>query len=554
MKRVVARLFVLGALASMSVVACGARSSIDLESGTGGATTSSGTSTPTSTSSGAICAPGEVVTCPYGGPPGTEGVGLCRAGEAQCRADGAGFLACEGEVLPEEESCFDGIDRNCDGHLLECPQALDWVIWPDSGDYVLVRGVATMPNGDVVIVGIYSGYLSIGGLVVPSPADPPADQDAFILRVTPSGAVADLRTFGTDGSLYVGGVSVDAQGNLLLTGAFSGTGFYRGFGFFAPSSLDAYVLMLDESLSLVYARVLSGPNVDYAWTGTVVDGNAYVGGQFEYSIDLGFGPIVEPPGDTDMFLVGLNLDGTTAWAHTFGEEKPQSIDTIDMLENGTLVAVGTAVGFVNFGGGVFGSNATTARMPFGLFSPDGVYVNHGLFDGSEAVVPRRVTRGSGGHFSLSGRANGTVIAPIGEVLCDTGTLAQGSSFVVYGDAFGFSAVHCGGDVLDSAPTALGKTRIVGGFGATLPLGGFTLEPNGGPDFFLATLAPEGGYTFATSFGDGGFNAVDARLVPIGEDSVVVAFDYTGAFDIFGTQLPDSQPQGFSLAIAKLTLP
>ncbi len=48
----------------------------------------------------------------YGGPDGTEGVGLCRAGARVCR-DG-GFSDCEGEVLPFAEVC-DGKDNDCDG-------------------------------------------------------------------------------------------------------------------------------------------------------------------------------------------------------------------------------------------------------------------------------------------------------------------------------------------------------------------------------------------------------------------------------------------------------
>ena len=48
----------------------------------------------------------------YEGPPGTEGVGLCRAGVRVC-VDG-GWSACVGQVLPRPEVC-DGQDNNCDG-------------------------------------------------------------------------------------------------------------------------------------------------------------------------------------------------------------------------------------------------------------------------------------------------------------------------------------------------------------------------------------------------------------------------------------------------------
>jgi cysteine-rich repeat protein len=57
------------------------------------------------------CTEGEQLACPYTGPDGTEGVGICRAGVRTC-ASGL-FGACEGEVLQSSESC-DGIDEDCD--------------------------------------------------------------------------------------------------------------------------------------------------------------------------------------------------------------------------------------------------------------------------------------------------------------------------------------------------------------------------------------------------------------------------------------------------------
>jgi len=59
------------------------------------------------------CRPGEVRAC-YGGPAGTQGVGLCRGGSQSCAADGLSFGPCVGEVLPTGELC-DGLDNNCNG-------------------------------------------------------------------------------------------------------------------------------------------------------------------------------------------------------------------------------------------------------------------------------------------------------------------------------------------------------------------------------------------------------------------------------------------------------
>ncbi len=52
----------------------------------------------------------------YTGPEGTAGAGVCRYGEQRC--DNGVWGKCEGEILPQVESC-DGKDNNCDGQIDE---------------------------------------------------------------------------------------------------------------------------------------------------------------------------------------------------------------------------------------------------------------------------------------------------------------------------------------------------------------------------------------------------------------------------------------------------
>jgi subtilisin-like proprotein convertase family protein len=63
---------------------------------------------------GCFCAPGAAAAC-YDGPPGTEGVGVCRAGTHICNAEGSAFGPCVGAITPTPEVCGDGLDNDCDG-------------------------------------------------------------------------------------------------------------------------------------------------------------------------------------------------------------------------------------------------------------------------------------------------------------------------------------------------------------------------------------------------------------------------------------------------------
>jgi hypothetical protein len=67
------------------------------------------------------CAPGEQIACYTGFPASTQGVGQCQSGLRTCNAQGTGFGACTGQVIPAQEVCGSGLDENCNGQVDENP-------------------------------------------------------------------------------------------------------------------------------------------------------------------------------------------------------------------------------------------------------------------------------------------------------------------------------------------------------------------------------------------------------------------------------------------------
>ena len=70
----------------------------------------------TNVDEGCNCVDGETQPC-YSGPPGTEGVGVCRGGTQTCYNGEWG--ECEGQVVPSDDICGDNLDNDCDGYTDE---------------------------------------------------------------------------------------------------------------------------------------------------------------------------------------------------------------------------------------------------------------------------------------------------------------------------------------------------------------------------------------------------------------------------------------------------
>jgi len=480
------------------------------------------------------CAEGDVVSC-YGGPPKTQGVGLCRAGTQTCLDDGAGWSECTGETLPEQEQCATVDDENCDG--------ADCGIWAMlfENETAHVRAMGVDAEGHVVLAGEFNNSIRFGGETLES-----ADRALFLARFDRAGNHLWSKAFASPAAPYLRGLAVDSGGNIVIVGLnlslnapvnFGGNDLGRGL----------LVAKFDAAGAHIWSRGVAGSFPDYENSGPSValdpEGDVIVVGIFSGPIDFGNGPL-EPSDSTDIFVAklaasdGSALESEGGWSRRFGGSS---------LDKASAVAVDT-VGAIFLSGKVYGSgpiefgNEPPVAGPFlvKLSGHGNPLWSRGFATG---LITDLVVDGEGSPI-LTGSYSGALDFGGGELPQD------GGGFVVKFDAQGIhqwsraftssgtvSARAVAVDPMDQQVVATGDFSVDGNFGGGVILAGL--------DVYAVKLGASGKHLWSRRFGGDGIQAgLDVAVSPEGE--ILLAGESGGSID-FGTGPLTSASKGLFLA-------
>jgi hypothetical protein len=181
------------------------------------------------------------------------------------------------------------------------------VVWggqlgsPGEFDQDYGRSVAVDASGNVVITGRFEGSLDVGR----GPEASAGGRDIFLAKINPDGDALWGRVFGGAADDNVRDVSVNAAGEVVLTGSFGAQIDFGGGALTSAGDHDVFVARFDAGGQHLWSKRLGETGYQ---TGTAVTwspaGQLAIAGEFYGSVDLGGGPLVEA-GDGDLFLVML---------------------------------------------------------------------------------------------------------------------------------------------------------------------------------------------------------------------------------------------------------
>ncbi len=177
-------------------------------------------------------------------------------------------------------------------------------------------------SGNVYVTGTFKTSATFGETTLNSAGD----EDIFIVKYNSAGIVQWAKSFGDIGLDVSRSLSVDAAGNLYLTGFFRSENITFGnFSLYNQNSAfgydQFYLVKCDSSGTVMWAVESDGlGNMDGRSVATDKSGNIMVTGYFDGN-DITFGSFSLPNAgvlSSDIFIVKYNTDGTPVWAKTVG--------------------------------------------------------------------------------------------------------------------------------------------------------------------------------------------------------------------------------------------
>jgi hypothetical protein len=147
------------------------------------------------------------------------------------------------------------------------------------------------------------------------------NDDVFIAKFDSAGNVLWVKTAGGPNDDIAIGIAADNEGNIFVAGAFDSVAFFDNVLLSSNGKKDVFIAKYSTTGDLLWAKRAGGSGFDQAFA-LAVDkfGEVYITGVFEGF--AGFGNILlTSKGNTDVFIVKYDAMGNNIWAKRAGGSK-----------------------------------------------------------------------------------------------------------------------------------------------------------------------------------------------------------------------------------------
>jgi hypothetical protein len=319
------------------------------------------------------------------------------------------------------------------------------------------------------------------------------------------------KRFGDGGDQYGLSVTTDKDDNVYITGKFEGTINFGGNNLTSSNAglgVSMYLAKFEDDGDHLWSKRFgtSGTTVGNSVV-TDADGNVYVTGAFDGSVDFGGGELMAN-GMDDLFLAKLNSAGDHQWSKRFGNTEQQIGRQIVVDANGNVVLTGYFSGGIDFGGGNLASSGTEDIL-LAKFNSAGTHQWSKRFGDADRQYGWSVAVDQASNVYLTGEFKGTV--NFGGI--DKTSSGREDVFIAKFDGNGThqwdrrygddDAQHATGIRVtrELDPPHREFVHVTGYFFGTMFWGGLETTSQGSSDMFLTMLDTSGNVHWARAFGN-----------------------------------------------------
>jgi RTX calcium-binding nonapeptide repeat (4 copies)/Beta-propeller repeat len=245
-----------------------------------------------------------------------------------------------------------------------------WAVSLGGTSHERAHGIAVDSLGNIYLAGEFQLTVDFDPSSSVSTVVSNGGRDAFVAKYDNSGNLQWAKSFGGSSQDIIEGIAVDAVGNVVVGGTFSGASvvdFDPGSGFYNSTSnggIDSFVSKFDSFGNFSWARTFGGSSNDFLYS-LALDavGNVYSTGEFGATVD--FDPSegifsVTSAGNLDGYVHKLDSSGNFAWVRAIAGLGHQRSYDIAVDANGNTYVTGTFFGTADFDPGSSTLNLTSA--------------------------------------------------------------------------------------------------------------------------------------------------------------------------------------------------
>ncbi len=295
-----------------------------------------------------------------------------------------------------------------DGYIMKrSPDgALEWVRGFGGTGLDVAWAVGVNAAGDVAVAGTFQGTVDFGG--GPRVGASTSTYDAVVARYDSQGNHVFSQTWGSALDDYAFGVAFANDGDVVAVGTFFNSVTVGSTTLTSHGNRDVFLVKLDPTGQAVWAKSIGGAGIDYAYgVASSQDGLLAVAGSATGTVDFGAGPN-DGAGSVDAYVMVLDNTGQLVWVNRSGDSAAQDAFAAAFAPNGDVVAAGDFAGSIQFGQ-TFSTSTSQYDAWVARFTPTGepLWAKQLGSPGNQDAA-RGVAVDGAGHVVVAGLFSGTL--------------------------------------------------------------------------------------------------------------------------------------------------